>query len=121
MTKYESFDHCFFEKIEDFFDCFNSFEFYELLRYSCENFDFFREISNESFVEINEINENLYFFQICKAFSIDYDFNFFQIHAKIVNRKQYIQKNYYFFEKFALVNVDLKIVFFFNFSNIART
>ena len=85
MTKNESFDHRFFEKIEDYLDRCNSLKFYKFLDYSSENFDLLREVTNETSVELDEVHESLYFLQIDRTLSIDDDFDFLRIHAKIID------------------------------------
>ena len=86
MSQYENFRHRFFEKIENFFDFRNSIQIYEFLDHLNENSNFLRKITNESFVKIDKIHENLHFFQIRKTCSIDNVCYFFRIHTKIIHR-----------------------------------
>ena len=107
MSKNEYFDHRFLEKIEDIFDFCNSFKSYKLFCHSSKNFDFFRKVSNETSIELDEIHKNLHFLQIDKTLSIDYDFDIFRIHAKIIDWKQHAQKDDFFLEKLTFLNIYL--------------
>ncbi len=49
-----------------------------------KEFSDLEEILNESFIKIDETRKCLYFFQMRKFSSFDYDFNFFEIHLDII-------------------------------------
>ena len=85
MTKYRDFCHRLLEKIENFLDLCSSFELHELLDHSNESSDLLRKVANKTSIKIDKAHKDLYFLEICRTCSVDYDFHLLRIHAKIVH------------------------------------
>ena len=107
MFKNRNLNNVLFKRLKRQFNFRESHKFYFLLCHASKRFNQLEEVFNESFVKVTKVNEFLNFFQICELESTQYDFDLFEIHANVASEYDAIEKDHFFFEKLAFVDVDL--------------
>ena len=120
MTKNQSNDDDFFEKMKNVITSLNSLKKDILRNQLIHAFDDFDKISYEAFVKITKFQKDLYLLQINKSHSINNDLNFFRVHAYIINAHYDVEKNDLFDEEFVFDDIYLKINLAKSFKNLSH-